>query len=555
MADNGELRDALERAKRKPVTDAVEKMSASRKKPEALRGALERALPPNPNEDSLVWRGPWNKLTSYRVGDVVSHEGSSWRALRPSVGSEPPSSRWEYVAKKGDKGEDGEKGEQGPAGVGIVGPQGPPGVGGGTPATTVESETTFGIAPAVGTGTDYARDDHTHGSPAAPSIPDPATTVVTETAFGQASAVGASADYAREDHTHGTPAAPAGGTPASTVTDETTFAITPAVGVDTEYARQDHTHGSPANPVTAHVAAGDPHTQYAEVTELPDPASTVVTETSFGQASAVGIGTDYARNDHTHGTPAAPSVPAAGGTVVTETSYGQASGAGVDADYSREDHTHGTPAVPNHADLGSVTSDQHHAKSHAHDGADGSGTVAHSATTGQTANDHHAQAHAIGGADHTGTLDHGALTGLLDDDHTQYQKESEKGAASGYAGLTGTQGLSLIGELEQGYTDEGDTTGAKTVALTTGNVHRVRLTGNVTFTFTGATLGKACSLTLILVQDGTGSRLVTWPASVDWPAAAAPVLSTAINSTDIITLLSVDGGTTWYGFLVGAAMA
>lgn len=37
------------------------------------------------------------------------------------------------------------------------------------------------------------------------------------------------------------------------------------------------------------------------------PASTVVTETSFGQASAVGTSTDYARGDHTHGTPAAPA--------------------------------------------------------------------------------------------------------------------------------------------------------------------------------------------------------------------------------------------------------
>ena len=36
-----------------------------------------------------------------------------------------------------------------------------------------------------------------------------------------------------------------GGTPAITVTDETTFGITPAVGTDTEYARQDHTHGTP----------------------------------------------------------------------------------------------------------------------------------------------------------------------------------------------------------------------------------------------------------------------------------------------------------------------
>lgn len=37
-----------------------------------------------------------------------------------------------------------------------------------------------------------------------------------------------------------------------------------------------------------------------------------------------------------------------------------------------------------------------------------------------------------------GVTDHGDLTGLLDDDHTQYQKESEKGAASGYASLDST---------------------------------------------------------------------------------------------------------------------
>lgn len=34
-----------------------------------------------------------------------------------------------------------------------------------------------------------------------------------------------------------------------------------------------------------------------------------------------------------------------------------------------------------------------------------------------------------------GVTDHGALTGLGDDDHSQYQLESEKGAANGYAGL------------------------------------------------------------------------------------------------------------------------
>lgn len=52
------------------------------------------------------------------------------------------------------------------------------------------------------------------------------------------------------------------------------------------------------------------------------PATTVVTETSFGQASAVGTSTDYARADHTHGTPAAPVTAAGwtdGGTTVYTT--------------------------------------------------------------------------------------------------------------------------------------------------------------------------------------------------------------------------------------------
>ena len=79
------------------------------------------------------------------------------------------------------------------------------GGGGGTPASTVVSETSFGQSAAVGTSTDYARGDHTHGSPTLPL----ASTVVSETSYGQASIVGTSTSVARADHSHGTPAVPA----------------------------------------------------------------------------------------------------------------------------------------------------------------------------------------------------------------------------------------------------------------------------------------------------------------------------------------------------------
>lgn len=83
----------------------------------------------------------------------------------------------------------------------------------------------------------------------------PSNTVVTETNFGQASTAGALTSYSRGDHTHGTPAAPSIPVAATTVTDETTYGIVPAVGNSTNYARENHTHGSPSTPTAASVGA------------------------------------------------------------------------------------------------------------------------------------------------------------------------------------------------------------------------------------------------------------------------------------------------------------
>lgn len=40
----------------------------------------------------------------------------------------------------------------------------PPSSGSGTPASTVTSERSFAVASAVGVSTNYAREDHTHGT-------------------------------------------------------------------------------------------------------------------------------------------------------------------------------------------------------------------------------------------------------------------------------------------------------------------------------------------------------------------------------------------------------
>jgi len=66
--------------------------------------------------------------------------------------------------------------------------------------------------------------------------------------------------------------------------------------------------------------------------------------------------------------------------------------------------------------------------------------------------------------------------------------------------------------------------------------------------------GKACSFTLILTQDGSGSRAVTWPGSVQWASSTAPTLSSGAADVDIFAFLTVDGGTTWFGFTAGLDM-
>ena len=51
--------------------------------------------------------------------------------------------------------------------------------------------------------------------------------------------------------------------------------------------------------------------------------------------------------------------------------------------------------------------------------------------------------------------------------------------------------------------------------------------------------------TLIITQDGTGSRTLAFGTAYFWPAGIAPILSTAAGAIDILTFIS--DGTNMYG--------
>jgi len=71
----------------------------------------------------------------------------------------------------------------------------------------------------------------------------------------------------------------------------------------------------------------------------------------------------------------------------------------------------------------------------------------------------------------------------------------------------------------------------------------VTLGDNRTFTFTNGQTGGYYIVQVI--QDGTGSRTVTWPASVDWPGGTVPTLTTAANGVDFIGFIF--DGTNFFG--------
>ena len=104
----------------------------------------------------------------------------------------------------------------------------------------------------------------------------------------------------------------------------------------------------------------------------------------------------------------------------------------------------------------------------------------------------------------------------------------------------------------------GNSSTAVTLAETNGNVQTFTMTGNCTFTMpSGAGLQAGTSMTLILTQDGTGSRTGAF-TSVLWAGGSAPTLTTtATTGIDILTFYTFNGGAapTWYGFPAGMEMS
>ena len=117
------------------------------------------------------------------------------------------------------------------------------------------------------------------------------------------------------------------------------------------------------------------------------------------------------------------------------------------------------------------------------------------------------------------------------------------------------QTVSAINLKDYGETTQalGSAGGTRTVNLNNGNSATATVSASAnTFVFSNPTASdELCGFTLELTNGG--SQTVNWPASVDWAAATAPTLTA--SGVDYLVFWTVNGGTRWYGGLVGAAFA
>ena len=76
-----------------------------------------------------------------------------------------------------------------------------------------------------------------------------------------------------------------------------------------------------------------------------------------------------------------------------------------------------------------------------------------------------------------------------------------------------------------------------------GTVFLKSISSDTVFTFSGDLQNKVACISLVLL--GSGSYVVTWPSNVKWADGVTPTLTA--SGIDILTFITPDGGTTWYG--------
>ena len=120
-------------------------------------------------------------------------------------------------------------------------------------------------------------------------------------------------------------------------------------------------------------------------------------------------------------------------------------------------------------------------------------------------------------------------------------------------GGVSTNNLDIAARYTEKVNNISISTNTLTVNLLNGNLFTCGLNANITtltISNAPATSGVAIGFSLALTADGT-LRTVTWPASVKWAGGTAPTLTSTNGKIDVLSFLTTNNGTNWFGFVGG----
>ena len=108
-------------------------------------------------------------------------------------------------------------------------------------------------------------------------------------------------------------------------------------------------------------------------------------------------------------------------------------------------------------------------------------------------------------------------------------------------------GANFTGHAQTAPVVAASTGGTLTIDCSGSNVFTVTMNEDVT-TLDLTSPAQGQTVNILLTQDSTGSRLMTWPASFKWAGGTASILSTNANAEDLLVITYL--GTSWYASLV-----
>ena len=115
---------------------------------------------------------------------------------------------------------------------------------------------------------------------------------------------------------------------------------------------------------------------------------------------------------------------------------------------------------------------------------------------------------------------------------------------------TTSSGISVTGNVVYSggsLTVEGSLTDGATISwdVTTDPIAKVTLAGNRTLAAPDNPLGSGQYISLLVIQDGTGSRTLTWNSIYEFKDDTAPTLTTTATKADLFTFRYYSGSTKW----------